>query len=100
MEQLEQVKNMATTWCGETKGIITGYFEKPVIRTRNHLITTGLLCFLAGIVIGFLCSPIKKGISICSNNVDSFSHNDANDNNQASASITKKSKCRKRREQR
>lgn len=92
MEQLEQVKNMAAVLCGETKGAVSGYFEQPLMRTRRQLLTTGLLLFLAGVVIGFVFSPIKKGITVCSNNVDSFSSNEANDNNQASAGSREKRK--------
>ena len=94
MEQLEQVKHRTTAWYEGTKGIMSKYFGKSVVRTRSQWITTGLLLFFVGVVIGFLFSPIKQGISICSNNVDSFSSNEANDNNQAGLA---KDKCRKRR---
>ena len=97
MEQLEQVKNRTTAWYEGTKGNMSNYFGKSVVRTRSQWIITGLLLFFVGVVIGFLCAPIKEGISICSNNVDSFSANEANDNNQAGVA---KDKCKKRREQR
>lgn len=74
MEQLEQVKNMATIWCEGTKGNMSNYFGKSVVRTRSQWITTGLLLFFVGVVIGFLCAPIKEGITIASNNVDSFNN--------------------------
>lgn len=79
MEQLEQMKNMTTAWYEGTKGNMSNYFGKSVVRTRSQWITTGLLLFLAGIIIGFLCAPIKEGISIASNNVDSFRSTDEDD---------------------
>lgn len=79
MEQLEQVKNMTTAWCEETKGNMSNYFGKSVVRTRSQWITTGLLLFFIGVVIGFLFAPIKEGICIASNNVDSFNDTDEDD---------------------
>lgn len=72
MEQLEQVKNMTAAWYDGAKGTVTDYFGKSQVRTRSQWITMGLLLFFVGVVIGFLCAPIKGGISIASNNVDSF----------------------------
>ncbi len=72
MEQLEQVKNMTAAWYDGAKGTMTDYFGKSQVRTRSQWITIGLLLFFVGMVIGFLCAPIKGGISIASNNVDSF----------------------------
>ena len=79
MEQLEQVKYRTTAWYERTKGNMTNYFGKSVVRTRSQWIITGLLLFFVGIVIGFMCAPIKEGISICSNNVDSFNGTDEDD---------------------
>lgn len=97
MEQLEQVKDVVTTWCGRTKETMSDYLEKPTVRTRHQVLITGLLLFFTGVIVGFLVSPIKKGISICSNNVDSFSSNEAYDNGQASNTMTKENKRKKRR---
>lgn len=72
MEQWKQVKDTTAAWCGEAKGAVTGYFGKSEVRTRSQWMTMGLLLFFAGMVLGFLCAPIKGGISIASNNVDSF----------------------------
>lgn len=79
MEQLEQVKNMTTNWCEGTKGTLSNYFGKPVVRSRSQWITIGLLLFFVGIVIGFLCSPIKEGITIASNNENSFNNDQDED---------------------
>ncbi|MDE6852729.1 MAG: hypothetical protein K2J67_09635 [Lachnospiraceae bacterium] len=79
MEQFEQVKNMTTAWYEGTKGNMSNYFGKSVVRTRSQWIITGLLLFFVGVVIGFLCAPIKEGISIASNNVDSFRGADEDD---------------------
>lgn len=90
MEQFEQAKNVAVYWCGEAKGAISDYMEKPVFRTRKQTLIAGFCLFLVGIVVGFLISPVKKGISICSNNVDSFSSNEAHDNHGVSSENKKK----------
>lgn len=79
MEQLKQVKNRTTAWYEGTKGTMSNYFGKSVVRTRSQWITTGLLLLFVGVVIGFLCAPIKEGISIASNNVDSFNGTDEDD---------------------
>ena len=50
------------------------------------------------VVVGFLFAPIRKGITICSNNVDSFSSNEAYDNNQASSTNYKENKKKGRSE--
>lgn len=76
---MEQLKNRTTDWYEGTKGNMSNYFGKSVVRTRSQWITTGLLLFFVGVVIGFLCAPIKEGISIASNNVDSFNGTDEDD---------------------
>lgn len=90
MGQIEQIKDIAANWCADAKKIVSDYYEQPVCRTRRQLVTTGLLLLFVGMVVGFVFSPIKKGISICSNNVDSFSSNEAHDNNQISKESKKK----------
>lgn len=92
MEQLEHVKDTVVNWCMEGKGMVSDYFEKPVLRTKKQTFTTGALLFFIGVVVGFLFAPIRKGITICSNNVDSFSSNEAYDNNQASSTNYKGNK--------
>ena len=36
MEQLEQVKNRTTAWYEGTKGNMSNYFGKSVVRTRSQ----------------------------------------------------------------
>lgn len=38
----------------------------------------GLTCFLGGVVVGFLITPIKNGIYIISNNVSNNVNNNGN----------------------
>lgn len=77
MEQFEQVKDTAMCWYGNAKDSFLGYMDGPIVKTRRQTFAKGIMLFLLGVVIGFLISPIKRGISICSNNVDSFSSNEA-----------------------
>lgn len=44
------------------------YLEDGDERTNKELFILGTICLLAGIVIGFMMAPIKKGISIGSGN--------------------------------
>lgn len=79
MEQLGQVKDMTVAWYEGTKGTVDGYLGQSVVRTRSQVIITGMLLFTLGVLIGFLCSPIKKGITIASNNTDSFNNTEDDD---------------------
>lgn len=94
MNQFENVKDTAMCWYGNAKDGLSGYLEGQTVKTRRQAWITGTMLFLMGVVIGFLISPIKKGISVCSNNVDSFSSNEAYDNNQATGSVNKTGKKR------
>lgn len=58
MEILENVKNTAM----EAAENIQYYFEGETITTRKKIIATCTTFALAGIVLGFLISPIKKGV--------------------------------------
>lgn len=40
---------------------VTDFFEGEHTTSRKKIITIGTICFLTGVVLGFLFSPIKKG---------------------------------------
>ena len=43
-------------------------FTKDIMQTQTTVWLFGVCAFLLGIIVGFLFSPVKKGISIGSNN--------------------------------
>lgn len=84
MEVLENVKDTAVQWVGNAKETVSDYMGQETIRSRKEAFLIGGILFLMGIIIGFMLSPMKKGITIASNNVNSFGDNEAC-NNEASA---------------
>jgi len=44
---------------------------------KSTAILTSVICFLSGIILGFMLAPMKNGMSIGSNN----GNNNGNDNN-------------------
>lgn len=49
------------------KGLVSqvkDYFEESKSISRAELVKFGAICVLAGVVYGFLLSPIKKGICV------------------------------------
>lgn len=58
MNILETVSDTIT----DAKDSVVYYFTGETYTTRKKLFTTCTLCMLTGIILGFVLSPIKKGI--------------------------------------
>lgn len=58
MDILETMKDTATDIVQTAKD----YFVGETVTSRTKVMTTCTICTLTGIIIGFLFSPIKKGI--------------------------------------
>lgn len=69
---LETIKDFFENIC-ET---VQDFFEEDVRVTRKALITTTVLCTFAGLIAGFIVSPIKKGIYI---NISNNGNNSSED---------------------
>ncbi|MDE6432944.1 MAG: hypothetical protein K2L07_01795 [Lachnospiraceae bacterium] len=48
----------------DAKDYVVDYFTEDTTTTRKKILMLGTICTLVGIVVGFIFSPIKKGIYI------------------------------------
>ncbi|MBO4997917.1 MAG: hypothetical protein J6D02_07965 [Lachnospira sp.] len=76
MELVKQAADMVTEWAGNAKEAMSEYMETEKTVTRRETLLTGALILCIGVIIGFMMAPIKKGISIASDNVNSFNDDD------------------------
>ena len=58
---LISAKGVARTGLDTAKGNVFNFFNSDRTTTRKKLLNFGAIVFMAGIIIGFLFSPIKKG---------------------------------------
>ena len=91
MEKITTLCKIVTEWFCEIWDGFKEYMDEEDTNTRKQRLKTGFTLVLIGVVIGFIYSPIKKGISICSNNKNSFS-SDVNDDRIDDENKTKKNK--------
>lgn len=90
MEILNNVKNTAL----EAAENIQYYFEEETITTRKKIIATCTTFVLAGIVLGFFISPIKKGFYFnISNNGNYAKPEDGQPETDNCCAKKKKQKC-------
>lgn len=52
---------------------------KKAQEDKTTLILLSIVCFLAGLVLGFMLSPVKSGVTIGSNNVIANGEDDDED---------------------
>lgn len=48
----------------DAKDYVVDYFTEDTTTTRKKILMLGTICTLVGIVVGFIFSPIKKGVYI------------------------------------
>lgn len=48
----------------DAKDCVVNYFTEDTATTRKKILMLGAVCTLIGIVVGFILSPIKKGIYV------------------------------------
>lgn len=76
MELVKQVMDTVVDWADSAREAVSEYMETEKTVTRRETLLTGALILCIGVIIGFLTSPVKKGMSIASNNVNSFNNED------------------------
>lgn len=74
MELLRSAADMVTEWTGNAKEAVSEYMATEKTVTKKETFLTGALILCIGVIIGFMVAPIKKGMSIASNNVNSFNN--------------------------
>lgn len=72
MELVKQAADMVMEWADGAREAVSEYMETEKTVTKRETLLTGALILCIGVIIGFMMAPIKKGISIASDNVNSF----------------------------
>ena len=72
MEILRNAADMVMDWADSAREAVSEYMETEKTVTKRETFLTGALMLCIGVIIGFIAAPIKKGISVASNNVNSF----------------------------
>ena len=72
MEILRNAADMVMDCADSSREAVSEYMETEKTVTKRETFLTGALMLCIGVIIGFIAAPIKKGISVASNNVNSF----------------------------
>lgn len=76
MELVKQAADMVMEWADGAREAVLEYMGTEKKVTRRETLLTGALILCIGVIIGFMVAPIKKGISIASDNVNSFNNDE------------------------